>query len=237
MITSGMKKRERLTEDALEYLPCTVPAAYAKGDCIYGGGQVGSGLYVVLQGRVKVWRPGRNGAAMILGIYGPEQLFGETSLIGGDSDEFATALERTQVMSWPAHSIEEQIGKAPQLGVALMQTLVARGVALKERLRDMAAEKTPARVAFALLALAGENGKQASDGASCFPALTHQAISELVGTSREIVTAEMGKLRRLGLVNYSRKEIQVYAEALREHIQTRARLPQPPRVRRREAIG
>ena len=234
MGTTWTKTCAPATEDALEYLPCTVPLGFEKGDLVYGGGKKCSGLYVVLQGRVKVWRAAPDGAATVLGIYGNEQIFGETSLIGGCAEEYATALEKAQLMSWPVEMIEEQIAKSPRLGVALMQSLVQRGLKLKERLRDIASEKTPARVALALLTMAEESGTQAEDGALCFPSLTHQCISEVVGTSREIVTAEMGRLRRLALVNYSRKGIRVYPEALRDYIQTSARLPQPPRARRSE---
>ncbi len=224
-------------EDALEYLPCTTPLSYEKGEMVYGGRETAAGMYVVLQGRVKVWRAGSDGAAMIVGIYGKEQIFGESSLIGGIPDEFATALERTQVMCWPSDAVEDQIAKSPRLGVALMQTLVARGATLKERICHIAAEKTPARVALTLLALARESGSEADGGALRFSSLTHQSISELVGTSREIVTAEMGKLRRLRLVDYSRRGIDVYPDALKEYIETRARLPQPPRARRTALVS
>jgi CRP-like cAMP-binding protein len=227
-----MKQAPQQAEDALEYLPYTVPVAYEKGQTIYGGGVASAGFYVVLQGRVKVWRAGNNGHGMVLGIYGPEQIFGEKSVIGGNPDEFATALEKTQLMSWSLASIEDQITKSPRLAIALMQIMAARGVGLKTRIKYTGSEKTPARVALALLEIAKEVGSRAEDGAVCFNSLTHQTISELVGTSREIVTAEMGNLRRFGVLQYSRKETRVYCEAMEEHIQTRARLPQPPRQRR-----
>jgi CRP-like cAMP-binding protein len=232
---------QRAPEDALEYLPCSAPVTYEKGALVYGGRSGPAGLYVVLAGRVKIWRAGADGVAMILGIHGPEQIFGETSFVPASQGEYATALERTQVMMWPAAAIEDLIDRTPRLGIALMQKMVARGAGLKERIRDMAAEKTPARVALTLLALAEESGSPTDDGGLWLAALTHQTISELVGTSREIVTAEMGALRRYGLVNYNRRGIRVYPGALREHIHLKARLPQPPRtlraVRRMEAAS
>jgi CRP-like cAMP-binding protein len=223
---------QRAPEDALEYLPCSVPVTFEKGAAIYGGLSGAAGLYVVLAGRVKIWRAGPDGGAMVLGIYGPEHIFGEASFISSGPGEVATAMERTQVMMWPAATIENLIERSPRLGIALMQKLVARGLSLKERICDMAAEKTPARVALTLLSLAEESGSPTDDGSLWLAALTHQTISELVGTSREIVTAEMGALRRYGVVNYNRRGIRVYPEALREHIQQKARLPQPSRALR-----
>lgn len=50
------------------------------------------------------------------------------------------------------------------------------------------------------------------------PPLTHQLIAEYVGTSREIVTFQMNHLRQLGYIRYSRKGIEVYLQALKEHL-------------------
>ena len=52
------------------------------------------------------------------------------------------------------------------------------------------------------------------------PPLTHQAIAEYVGTSREIVTSQMNHLRQAGFLRYSRRGVQVYADALREHLKS-----------------
>jgi Mn-dependent DtxR family transcriptional regulator len=46
--------------------------------------------------------------------------------------------------------------------------------------------------------------------------LTHQAIADYVGTSREIVTSELNRLRRLGYVNYSRLYTDIFVSALSE---------------------
>ena len=69
---------------------------------------------------------------------------------------------------------------------------------------------------IALVRLSGEIGVRRTDGALRITGMTHQAIAEYVGTSREIVTSEMNRLRRLGYVNYTRRYMDVFAEALTE---------------------
>jgi CRP-like cAMP-binding protein len=56
------------------------------------------------------------------------------------------------------------------------------------------------------------------DGAVRIPSLTHHTLAEYVGTSREVVTFQMNRLRRLGLIRYSRQFIDVYPERLREAV-------------------
>jgi hypothetical protein len=46
--------------------------------------------------------------------------------------------------------------------------------------------------------------------------LTHMVIAEYVGTSREVVSAQMSQLRRLGLVRYSRKYIEIDCDAMEQ---------------------
>jgi CRP/FNR family transcriptional regulator, cyclic AMP receptor protein len=44
--------------------------------------------------------------------------------------------------------------------------------------------------------------------------LTHEMLSQYVGTSREIITHHMTQFRRLGYLRYSRKEVVIYPDAM-----------------------
>ena len=91
---------------------------------------------------------------------------------------------------------------------------------LQDRLESMSVYKTPERVMLALVQLCDSIGAPAADGATRVGALTHKTLAEYVGTSREIVTFELNRLRRLGFLRYSRKHMDIYIhmmyEALRE---------------------
>jgi CRP-like cAMP-binding protein len=100
---------------------------------------------------------------------------------------------------------------------------VRRGLDYQDRLQSFALDKTPERVVHSLLRFAVRLGTRTEDGSIKIPPLTHQVISEYVGTSREIVTFQMNRLRQKGYLRYSRKGIYVFAEALREHLQSRIR--------------
>ncbi len=59
-------------------------------------------------------------------------------------------------------------------------------------------------------------GERQDDGGIHMLPLTHETLAQYVGTSREIVTHYMNRLRREGYVLYTRKSIVLYCEALRE---------------------
>jgi CRP-like cAMP-binding protein len=119
-------------------------------------------------------------------------------------------------MSWTRSEIELQIEREPRLGIALAQYMVRQCIALQDRIESMAVQKTPERVMVALAQLAGMLGAPLPDGATRIASLTHQTIAEYVGTSREIVTFQMNRLRRLGLIRYTRRYIDVYTGAVEE---------------------
>lgn len=206
-------------EDALVYLPRKAVMHFARGQTIYDESRPSAGLYLVVQGRVKVCSTVEDGSQVISGLYHADDFFGESAFLGGDaSGERAIALDNASTMCWSVAEVEDQIQRQPKLGVALIQMLVGRCMDFEERLQSLALDKTPERVALSLVRLAMRHGKRFEDGSLRIPPLTHQFLSEYVGTSREIVTFQMSHLRRQGFVRYSRKGIDVYPEALLQHV-------------------
>jgi len=206
-------------EDPLTYLPRKPVQEFAKGRVIYDAQNPSSDLYVVILGRVKIGNTSDDGAQTVGRIVRAEGLFGESSLIGPiNRGETAVALDNVTLMSWNRAEIEQQIEREPRLGIALSQHLVRECIELQDRIESMAVHKTPERVMLALLQLAQDLGTQLPDGSTRVASLTHHTIAEFVGTSREIVTFQMNRLRRLGLIRYSRKFIDIYVPAIRENL-------------------
>jgi len=207
----------RQFEDALTYLPRKPIIEFSRGKTIYDAQQPSEHLYVVILGRVKILSVAEDGCHTVGRIICAEGLFGESCIIGSQPrSESATALDNCTLMAWNATEIEHQIEREPRLGLALAKHMVRQCIELQDRIESMAVHKTPERVMLALLQLAVDLGTPMSDGAVRVPALTHHTIAEYVGTSREIVTFQMNRLRRVGLIRYSRKFIDIYVQAIRE---------------------
>jgi CRP-like cAMP-binding protein len=205
------------SDDPLTYLPRKQVQEFAKSRTIYSPQQPSDRLYVVILGRVKLASAADDGCQTIARIVCAEGLFGESSLIGPRASmETATALDAVSLMSWSCKEIEDHIDREPTLGLALIQYMVRQCLDLQDRIESMAIHKTPERVMLALIQLAETLGAPMSDGSVRISALTHYAIAEYVGTSREIVTFQMNRLRRMGMLRYSRRFIDVYAQALTE---------------------
>jgi len=208
-------------DDPLTYLPRKPVQEFARRRVIYDAQQPSDHLYVVILGRVKISDASEDGGQTIARVVCSEGLFGEASLIGDRRrSETAVALDNVSLMAWNCAEIERQIEREPRLGLALSQYLVRECIELQDRIESMAVYKTPERVMLSLIQLAQTLGTPMADGAVRIGALTHHTIAEFVGTSREIVTFQLNRLRRLGMLRYSRKFMDIYtgaiAQALRD---------------------
>ncbi len=206
-------------EDALMYLPRKALASYRKGQIIFDAHHPPGGIHLVVQGRVRVTIPLDDGSETLVDIFGADDFLGESSLLGGTQHpEIALALDNVSLMSWTTSEIEEQSERQPKLGIALIQMLVKRGLDYQARLQSFALDKTPERVIRSLLRFADRMGTPTEDGYISIPPLTHQVIAQYVGTTREIISFQMNQLRHKGLLRYSRRGIQIHAQALRDHL-------------------
>jgi CRP/FNR family cyclic AMP-dependent transcriptional regulator len=226
-------------EDPLNYLPRKPLQEFPRQRVIYDRQQPSSGLYLVIVGRVKITSTAADGFVTICRIVCGEGLFGESALIGSeDRSESAVALDDASIMNWTRSEIEQQIEHEPRLGIALSQYLVRQCIELQDRIESMAVYKTPERVMLGLLQLAATAGTATADGPIRIGSLTHHTIAEFVGTSREIVTFQMNRLRRMGMLRYSRKAIDVYTQAIERALRERGvRYVEPPHAAGRRVAG
>ena len=194
-------------EEMLRQLPKTTSSFYSKGHVLYEPGDPATSLFYVVDGRVKVSRQARKHKHVVVEIYVPGEFFGESALLGGNRSEQAVVIASGTVRAWPASEIESLVDAHPQAGIALARSLVARCGQFMERMDTLSADKLQDRLARVLLRCGERFGTRLNDGNVQLPPLTHELLSEWVGTSRELVTHFMNQFRRAGFIRYSRREI------------------------------
>jgi CRP/FNR family cyclic AMP-dependent transcriptional regulator len=194
-------------EEVLGRLTGATRCLYAKGHVLYELGDPAMSLFYLVDGLVKVSRQVRKHRHVVIEIYVPGELFGESALLGGNRSEQAVVMECATVRACPASEIQSVIGENPHVGIALLQNLVARSGHFVDRMETLSADKVQERLARVLLRSAERFGTRLTDGNVQLPQLTHEVLSGWVGTSRELVTHYMTQFRREGLIQYSRREI------------------------------
>jgi len=212
--TAPLQSNPRLKE-VLACLPISTMKDYRKGQVIFSPVDPSQGIYLVVNGRVEISQIGK-GKEILVEIIRNEELFGESAFLDVPCrTEQATALEMTHVMTWAISDVEDLVMKRPRLAVALMQVLAQRNVEFTRRIESFSTESIGQRIARALIRFSERLGTQQEDGSSRMMPVTHDQLSRYVGTSRELITQHMGRLRKQGYVTYSRKGIVLYRDAIK----------------------
>jgi CRP/FNR family transcriptional regulator len=204
-------------EDPLAYLPHRPIIEVRREAVIYDQADPANGLYLLLRGRVALAQSTLSDTEVVLDVLGRDQLFGFGGLLYLDQRlERAIALEPCSIMFWAADDIVQHIEREPKLGIALMQAVTARMRDDLSRIQCLSGQTTPERLVHTLLLFAERFGRAAHDGATELPHLTHKLLSDCIGTSREVVTAQMNRLRRKGYLTYSRRGTRLNVENIQD---------------------
>lgn len=204
-----------MLEDPLSYLPCSAISEFRKGHVIYDS-EPPQHLFLVIEGCVKVSRPAGH-SEVVINLCQADDFFGEPAFVHA-SGERAVTLEPTRVMSWQAEVVRDLILRHPQLGIALIQSLAHRCHDLGQRMATLSAEPTTRRLAKALVDLSerlGEPDAGSESGRRLSP-YPHRVLAQYIGTTREAVTHCMNEFRRQGFVSYTRRDLIVRGDAVRD---------------------
>jgi CRP/FNR family transcriptional regulator len=202
-------------EDPLAYLPRSTVKKYWKGEVIYSESQPLTNLYLVLSGSVMVSRSTNPEAEIVIDTYQPDEFFGESALLGSPScSEQARAGQDSRVMLWTRDHVEQVISRQPRLALALIQVMVQRATGFVRRIESLCTENVQQRLVRLLLRLAHRTGTLDRTGWIRLKPMTHELISRHLGTTREVVSVTMNRLKRLGYLRYSRAAIIIDSRSL-----------------------
>lgn len=99
---------------------------YGRGEVIYRQGDPSDAVYVVVSGRVELFREDPDGA-VVIGRVGPIEMFGETDILSdGPREAGARALQKTLIKRVPREEFMVWVQNEPNAGLRVMGLLVER---------------------------------------------------------------------------------------------------------------
>jgi CRP-like cAMP-binding protein len=199
-------------DDALQtrFLAGAKRIALARNDAVYRDGDRSDRVFVVGDGRVKIVRTHVSGSETIVGIRTPGDIFGELGAIEPDRirTTSAIAIEPSLVHSVAATTMRELLGTDIGFARAYAAGTARRLTEAERELTELAGKSVPGRLVDALGRLASMYGEENGDGTVRIGInLTHRDLADLIGTSRETLTKELGVLADVGLVRVTHKSV------------------------------
>ncbi len=183
-----------------ELATIVVDQSFRRGESIFCEEDEGTGFYVVVSGRVKIFKLSAEGKEQILHIFGPGEPFGEVAVFAGKRfPAHAEALEGTRVLFIPREEFARLIRKDPSLALNMLAVLSQRLRRFSALIENLSLKEVPGRLAAYLLFF-GE-GKKASDDLTL--EISKNQLASLLGTIPETLSRILARMSREGFVESS----------------------------------
>jgi len=180
--------------------------AYPGGGAIFSQGDPANGFYVILSGRVKVYKLSPEGREQILHLFGPGEPIGEVPVFAGETfPAHAEAMEPSELWFLPRDRLRELFSRDPSLALNMLAILSRRLRSFTGLIEDLALKEIPARLAAYLMHLQDAQG----GGATVSLDVTKGVLAKILGTSQETVSRVLRRMAEAGILEVQHKRITI----------------------------
>jgi CRP/FNR family transcriptional regulator len=180
----------------------------AKDEMIFTLGSPSNEIFILLDGRVKVFELSKEGKEVILWFCFQGELFGMAEVMNrGYREVNAQAGTEVTVLAIKSQEFERFLNKHTDLAMQVIRILSYRLRELGDVLLNLASDDVTSRVVKLLSRLTTRYGRATDNGWFLDIALTHQEMADMIGTSRQTVTTILGNLKRQGVLRTQQRYI------------------------------
>jgi CRP/FNR family transcriptional regulator, cyclic AMP receptor protein len=206
---------EPLSEQELEELAARCPdRRLEKGQEFYRPHEHDGGLFLVMEGRVLIYKLTSSGEQLTLALHSAGTALSARRLQG----LHARALEPSVLAFMPREELEYFIRRKPEMGLRLVDLLAERLRLMDERMSDVIHKVVPARLANLILQLLSEEGVMGPGGCMIPGPFTHEQLGTMIGAKRVAVARAFKRLREAGAVEVERYRIRITDQEILERI-------------------
>jgi len=201
-----------LSDEELERLiPLLTERRFKPRQMLFVAGDPPERIYLVLKGRVKIYQVAENGKEIILDVVGKGGVIGDMAIVeDGERTACAQAVNDTVAVSITWEDFSHLMQRSPQLGFAMVELMARRLVGMQRTFMNLVSKPVSARLADTLLNRQEEGTVRLG--------LTHQELAQIIGTSRETVTALLSRFVTLGAIAPIRDGYEILDEDILDDI-------------------
>jgi len=174
-----------------------VEKQFSKGQTIFSEGDQTKGFFVVVDGRVKIYKVSSEGKEQILHIFETGQSFGEVTVFTGQQlPANAQTLAKTRLLLFPRRVFIDLISANPSLALNLLAIMSKKLRQFAAQIENLSLKEIPARLASYLIYLSEE---QDAENAVTLNVSKGQ-LASLLGTIPETLSRIFAKLSGQDLI-------------------------------------
>ena len=178
--------------------------SFSKGQTVYAQGDAADSLFVIQTGSVKLTIKSQTGKEATLDILSDADLVGKDSMSGRHTRmASATALTDCSLLRITKRVMMLALKQQVKLANVFWVYLLDRNVRYQQDLLDQHCNRSEKRLARILLKFAHFDGQGASE--ATVPAISHETLAEMVGTTRSRICFFMNRFKKSGFIYYDHK--------------------------------
>ena len=179
-----------------------------KNEVVFLQSAAADAVFYIQEGKIKIVVASEQGKEAVVGVMGPGEFFGEGCLIGQPLRlATAKAMTESQVVRVSKAEMVRVLHAEPRFAELFMTHLLTRNSRVEEDLVDQLFNSSEKRLARTLLLLA--NVGQDGGPQPITTQISQETLAEIIGTTRPRVSVFMNKFRKLGFIEYSKRNIHI----------------------------
>ncbi|MCE1247909.1 MAG: Crp/Fnr family transcriptional regulator [Firmicutes bacterium] len=192
---------------------------FAKGASIIMEGEKSLWFYIVLSGKVKIYKTSEDGREHIFHFARKGDYFGETSMMDGlPSPYSAMAVTSSTVLAVKDTDLKDLMNTSPEICRLFFRNVSGKMRKMLEMIEDLSFKNVPDRLAKILVDMADHEGVKSGKNMILERNLTLYELASMVGTVREVITRSLQKLEKEGYITIARQQIEILdLEGLRKY--------------------
>jgi CRP/FNR family transcriptional regulator, cyclic AMP receptor protein len=188
------------------------PVKIARHENVYTCGDRDEMVYFIESGQVKLLMLSSEGKECLLAVHSAGDIFGELSLSGLDGRlDTATAMKATTLKKMPCSQFFAHLGRA-SLFEGFVRYLAVRVADQQQVIANLVTVDSEQRLGQALLQLGRTMGKKDPHSIRIELKISHEELSEMVGTTRPRISMFMQRFKNLGLIETNQEHFLIIKE-------------------------
>lgn len=183
---------------------------FKKDEFIYFSGDPAERMFVVAEGKIKLFQPGFERRNVLLNILLEGDLFGNLTVFGSSTyTDTAQSLTSSCILSISSQSFGEILKEFPSLAIKSLQVMEKRLIAANKRVFEISTLPAEKRIVVTLLTLVEKVGKQTNQGVLIDAPISREDLAEMTATTPETVSRVMSQFQSSGVIESGRKWISI----------------------------
>ncbi|MGB8028066.1 MAG: Crp/Fnr family transcriptional regulator [Terracidiphilus sp.] len=188
----------------------TVRKLFSAGELLFSEGEPCSGLHIIVQGKVRIFKTSMNGREQVLAVNGPGESVAELPVFdGGPYPASAAAVEDVEVAFISRRDFNAYCLEHPEVALKVLSVVGARLRRLVGIIEELSFTTIRHRLISVLVKLAQSEGTKSDRGIEFQLPATHQELANQLGTVRELISRNLMRLQAEGLLDVDARQIVV----------------------------